>query len=281
MSQPLLLIENLFSATQFPGHTVSADEAADDYPASRAGRASRLASNRWEPTTANAEHWIRVECDQVRYADAIVIDRETNLLGYQVILEGSDDNFVTTAVEIFNGTLPSSPGGRIDDDLGCVTEELAWLKRFSGDAHRHWRLRIPAMGTDLIPQIGALWLGRAWQLAGPPDAPYADDYYQLAFTEVQIDSAWLGASAARSPRRLRMMLRLEDDSEYEQARYHIDGHYRRRRPLWVCWNPEEYAERAALFVPQPGPLGFNLTVDWPYRMGEITGIEHEPLLDGS
>lgn len=281
MSQPIVFVENLLSRQQFPLHSLGADEEAGIYPVERLARASRLDGNRWEPTTPNAPHSVTLTCDQIRAANMIALDRNTNLRGYTVSLQASDDGFSQSAITVFETTIPTIPGGRVDDLSGLMSEELAWLKRFPLDAHRYWRFHVTAMGADLVPRIGGLWLGRAWELSGPPDPPFADDDFQLSFTETPLETLWMAAGPPRRARLLRMLLRLEDDGDYDQARYHLTGHYGRRRPMWVIWSPDFAPERAALVVARPDELGFRYPEDWPYRVGEIQGIEHEPLLDGS
>lgn len=290
MAKPALFVENLFSLTQFVDNLVTADEDQADHEAELVGRASRLAGSGWIPPTTNVERKLQVECRQTdpdgttttqpRFADMLALDRNTNLRGFRVILEGSFDGFATAGTTIFDVTIPKVPGGDIDGALGCVTRERAWLKAFSGDAFPFWRFRIPVMGAGLAPQVGHLGLGRLWRLKEFVDRPFEDWTFQVRWAERDLESMWIGAGRPRRRRELRMALRLEDDAEYEQAEYHVVGHFAARRPMWAIMDLDE-PERAALATMRPGAIGFRSQTDgWFFRSGEVVGVEHEPLSGG-
>jgi hypothetical protein len=71
---------------------------------------------------------------------------------------------------------------------------------------------------------------------------------------------------------------LDTSEEYDQARYHILGHYARRRPMWIVPDVSQ-AERALLAIRPQERLAFPYERDWwRLRRGSIVYLEHEPLL---
>lgn len=65
MGTPLLLVENLFSRTQFPLHTVSANEEATNHEAFRVADGRRSPLDYWTPTTANNQAYVYVTSNQI------------------------------------------------------------------------------------------------------------------------------------------------------------------------------------------------------------------------
>ena len=286
MAKPRLLVKNFFNVLAYDENVVSANEEGAANPASRVGRGSRNPSNYWTPTTDNAAAWIQVRnldggSGVDRSADMIVIDRVHNLGGETVTLYKSDTGaFGGEEVSVFAATVPTTPD--TDADLaaanGVLTAEGAWLKSFAATSEEYWRLSIPAMGADLKPEIGGIYLGPSWNFAQHEDLPFQDETYEASWPERTLASLWVGAGEPRSRRILEMTLRLQNAAEYSNYRDHILDHYRKRRPMWVVHDQTNNAERGALFVlPSGQRIGFMETRDWHLRSGQIIGIEHEPL----
>ena len=280
MSKPILLAKNYFNALAYPDNTVSANEETAGAPASRVGRGSRDPANFWTPTTLNAVAWVQVQNDSARTADVIVIDRVHNLGGEGVTLKRSTTGaFAGEETTVFSATIPTTESSDADIDAanGVLTPEGAWLKRFTGVSDVYWRVEISAMGAGLKPEIGGLYLGEAWSLAQFEDLPFNDETYEVQFPERTLSSLWIGAGEPRSRRVLEMNLRLQSDAEYTEYRDNILTHYRKRRPMWVVHDPDNNAERGALFVvASGGRVGFMETREWHKRSGIIMGVEHEP-----
>lgn len=285
MEHPRLFVQNFFSTTQFPLNAVTAEEEMTGYPATRVGRGSRHVSNNWQPTTANSATWIQARNknesgDVARAADMIVLDRGHNLEGVTITLYGSDTGaFGGEETTIFTATIPSSvsSGGSLTAANGVLTPERAWLKAFTSQSFKYWRLSIPAMGADKKPLIVGLYLGPSWAFAQPQDDPFIDETYEISWSERTLDSLWIGAGVPRRRRVLQMRVRLENDAEYTKYRDNVLAHYSKRRPMWVIFDPGNNAERATLFVPRARALiGFGFQEGWPERMGSIEGLEHEP-----
>jgi hypothetical protein len=269
-----VLVENLFSVRQFPAHTVTAEEEASGFEVFRLANGRRSAADYWTPTTANSDTWAKVACTQVRAANMIVLDRGHNLAGYTAHLQVSSDGF-TTYETAFTGVLPSATApGDVDDALGVRTEEGAWLKRFDLRAGTHWRLYVPAMGASLKPQVVGLWVGLALELEYL-DLPYQDDRDDLVGALVESDTGWLGAGRMTQRRTHELRLVVHDHAGYDQVRYHLQGHFGARRPMWLL-HDQAQADRAVLVVRPQQSLGFGFEPGWGYRRGTLTYLEHEP-----
>ncbi len=175
MADPVFLIENYFSSSQFSTHVVSAIQEAAGKQAFRVGDGRRIQLDHWSSTSLNVEAWIKVDCVSTKSATGIALDRGHNLAGKSVVLERSANDSGWT--NVFTATIPATAAtdGDIDDANGITTDEGAWLKRFASVSDRYWRLRIPAMGADLKPEVVGLWVGNTWE-PGALTLPHQDEY---------------------------------------------------------------------------------------------------------
>jgi len=278
MSLPRFIVENAFSVTQFSGHTVVGDEEAAGHEAFRIANGRRSSFDYWTGNTANQQRTLTLDCAQTRSFDVCVLDRGHNLAGKQMLLECSNDNFGSTQT-VFDVTIPSTVGpSHVDDPNGVTTEEGAWVKHFSDRAARYWRLRIPAMGAGVTPSIVGAWLGLSYQPA-PFDLPFEPDGDELRAAETQTEAAWLGRNQPATVRGGTISMKLDSVAEYERARYHLQGHYGRGRPMWVIFD-EAQADRAVLAIRPTGRLAFGQTREWWYPNVQLPFVEHEPRRHG-
>ncbi len=285
MGQPCFLVENFFSRRMFPNHVGTgpngsfADEETAGSEAFRIANARRWGSDKWMPVTANAQHTLTVQCDRVRAANMVVLDRGHNLIGEEFILECSQDAGATWE-KIFDLILPTVVGpGTLDDLVGCRTEEGAWLIRFPQRAAPLWRIRIPAMGVGLLPQVVGLWLGQAWAPADGLRFPVAPDQTQLLVEDTVSEAGYRGRNAPGLVRTdvLNFKAASQGLYDYELGRYHIQSLFGAGRPMWILYDDEQ--THAAVLALRPGndTLGFARTPDWFYPTASVPWVEHEPL----
>jgi hypothetical protein len=204
----------------------------------------------------------------------LAIDREHNLDGKRIRLQHSDGGAWIDAVHtVF-------PAGHFNADLTAgdvLTEEGAYLVRFPAAAARHWRLLVEAGGdAEYRPSIGGLTLGRAWQPQLYPDLPYSDSSYELLHSSSESDAGWIGTGRVAKRRSGEIGLKLMP-GEDETARYHLEHHYARRRPMWIVFDPAR-ADRAIYAVHPQGPGGFGQQQGWHWRQTRLRYVEHEPAL---
>lgn len=280
MGFPVMLVENLYSQTQFASHVLLASEEASRSDVWRVATGRRSPADRWSTQTANVAAWAQVHCDQARPADMVALDRGHNLAGVQVLLQSSPDGAAwTTQV---TSTIPSTAGvsGSVDATHGVTTDEGAWVKRFTQATALYWRLWIPAMGAGLVPHVVGLWLGRSWQPAHYLGLPYDDHGQQLLAQETDPTPAgWRGSGPTARVRDGELPIALANDAEYDTVRYHIREHFHaRRRPMWILHDANR-AERAVLAVPPPGRLSFRYEQGWHSRQAVVPWVEHEPRMD--
>lgn len=278
IGMPVFLVENLFSDVQFSNHTISAEEEPSNNEAFRVATGRRSAQNMWTSSTANSDTWIKTVCDRVRGADMIAIDRGHNLAGYEILLQGSNDSF-TTSEDIFDITMPAvTAPGSIDDTLGVLTEEGAWLRRFSPvRSYESFRLYVPAMGAGLKPQIRGLYVGKSLS-PRPYDFPTYDEPFEPMMEVIESEAGWRGVNALTIRRQGTIGLRMRSVIEYDQARYHLVGHFARNRPMWVVF--DQYQADRSILVVQNGGFAFGFDGAWLYRRAlNIPWVEHEPQRD--
>jgi len=272
MSDPVLLIENHLSITQFGLHVLTPSEEATGTEAYRVADGRRSPLDRWTGVTLNVEYSLKWAMDRPRAADVIWCDR-----GYvcpRLILEYSDDNFATPAQAVFDITLPTaSMPGSIDSAFGVRTEEGCWIKRFPVRTASYGRIRIPAMGAGLKPSIVGLMVGLSWT-PGPLRRPFGPDRNALVVNETPTDSGWLGRGRAVKRREGSLGFMTTSECDYALGRYHID-HFDRGRPMVIVPNDEQ-AERSFVAVRQPPVHGLSREPSYYYEQGELPYVEWEP-----
>lgn len=277
MGRPIFLVENAFNLLQFPLHALAANEEASGHEAFRIANGRRSSLDYWTPTTLNVSANVKVTCDVSRTCDTFILDRGHNLGGKEVILERSDNDF-SSSTTVFDITLPSaSAPGDIDDANGVVNEEGAWLKRFSPAGALGWRIRVPAMGASLKPQIVGAWLGQAYS---PADIfrPLSVDGGTLYTQESASAMAWMG----RGPRNFRregdITLQFPDLTEYATARYHLHQRFHKEgRPMWIVFDDTKADVSLLALGPAGARWGFTREPQWFAERVSMPYLEHEPL----
>lgn len=270
---PWFLTDDLFDITQYPLHTVTAEEEPAGGEAHRfsAGRRDQLA----QASTANSDWWIKSAFGTVRAFDACALWVH-NLAGKTLRIECSDDDFTTTQT-IFNAALPSSPGaGDIDDQYGVLCENGMWLKRFSVRTANAVRIYSVAMGAGLKPAINGK-LGLSLSL-NQYDKPYIPSDAELVVKEETNESGWIG----RGPRRLRrngsIQIKTRTDYEYDQFRYHFEQRFLGGSSMVIAHDKTQ-AERAVMAVTTGRTSGFRAPgMEWPdsFRVGEFDWVQSDP-----
>lgn len=274
---PVLCAENLASRIQFPGHTVAGNEELTGFEAFRAATGRRSKYNYWQPVTANNPATYTITFDRVRAFNFWALDRGHNLAGITLTASISSDGFATSQT-IWSVAIPAVPGGSLDDPYGCATEEGAWVIRHPVAMGAAVRLSIPAMGSGVVPQIVGLYVGLAWS-RNKYDPPLNDESLEPLVQEYESPAGWIGRGAVTPRRSGAIRVRLDDNEEYEVARYHILGHFAAGRPMWIVHDPLQ-SDRAVLAIaPRGGTLGFpNDYQSWLQRKAEsMAWVEHEPL----
>jgi len=277
MGRPLMLVENLFSRRIFPDHALAASstESGLDVRYVGTGRRQR-ALNRWAPATTNADAYVQVTFDRPRAFDHLFIDRDSNVAGYSVQVRVSSDGF-TTYTTAGSATMPSTvyPYARLSDGVPIRTEEGAIGWRLGKHVGTSVRIFVPAMGAGLKPEFVGLHLGLAFRPEYPPVFPFSHGKIRLNYEVERSPQATAAAGVIGKLREGVMSLKLASRSEYALARYHIEGLFYSRKPMWLAADDEE-AEKARYVVAPPGVAGFELRQDWSEYQGEIPYEEHEP-----
>lgn len=273
---PVFLVDNVYNHYAYPGHVVSATEEPTGNEAWRVATGRRHSLDKWTATTTNSTCVVTVTCASTCTADMIAIDRGHNLAGESIVVRGSTNG--TDYSTIASITVPSaSATADIDDTNGVLTEEEAFLKRWTDTEYSWYQLQIPSMGAGLVPEIVGLWIGlsfetRIW------DFPWTEDEGVPMATVVETEAGWQGTGHVTPRRQGTIGLRLRTDAEYTTARSDILKQFGyKRRPMWIV--PEDsQGDRAVLAVPN-GPISFRHDGAWPFRRTQFNWIEHEPKRD--
>jgi hypothetical protein len=275
----LVLAENLLLDAQFPGRLLVADQEASGLTVDKVANARRHPGDRWQATTANADHTITLTTDELRAASCLVIDRASNHLGKRFVLETSNDAFVTVRT-VFDVTLPLVPGGQPGDALGCVTDEGAWIKTFPTEAAYGWRLTSKAMGAGIVPQLTGVWLGLAWQPVNLLlNYPSQDEAYAVASASTVSPYGWRGRFRPAVARSGQLVIDPGDEAEFDLIRYHLLGLMGVGGfPAWICWDRASGGRKAFLgSLPDSTTLDLSRVKESAYRRLTLPFLEEQPL----
>ncbi|HWO88448.1 MAG TPA: hypothetical protein VNL98_04785 [Gemmatimonadales bacterium] len=278
----LVMAENLFSGGvggQYPGHTITAEEEPSGNEAYRVATARRAGTNKATATTANSPWWVRSVFDRVRAHNCCILDRGHNLGGKTLELRTTLDatDFTGTFETAFDITLPSisMPGG-IDNGLGVVTEEGAWIKRYGTRTGKAIELFIDAMGANLKPEIVGLYVGLAVEF-DYFEEPGADETFELLSLVVHTESGWIGRGRRTKRRRGEFRIKLTTQAEYEEdARLQVMGLFADGVPMWIVPNTNDASRAFLAVVPPEAIVAATFPPEWPAREVVIPFVEHEP-----
>lgn len=261
--------ENFFDELQFPLHTLSASSEAAGFEAFHVATGRRYPSDRWSPSTANADHWVQANCDQSRAANFCAIDRYSNHLDKRFVVQCSSDAMVTieTAWGIPPGTtvtVPKTIGGTPGGSSGVLTSEGAWLKTWvASAAGTSWRLYSFAMGANITQQIVGAWIGQAWMPTDFVIADHADDEsVGVGYNMTQSSSGWKGRTRSSRVRSGSITVRLDSQLDFDMVRYQVLGLYAGGSPAWLCFDREGGAHKAMLVSCPTGLLDFGAKQSW-------------------
>lgn len=273
--QLILCAENLLNVVQFPNHTLVASSEASGYTVDRLANGRRQAADHFEPNNTNTDVTITGTFDQPRGFNFVAIDRNSNHKGYRYQQLGSDDAFAsasnTRTIWDVN-TIPLIPGGAIDGSVGCVTDEGAWLKTSSSDAHSYVRVTSKAMGSGLKPQITGLWVANAFVPSNKTSRfPVQEESFDVSFMQSKSPYGFQGRGPIATGRSGVLTLRLTSTFDEPAIRYHVLNLYKRGFPMWICWRKSDAPWRALLATCPPGArLAFEQDADWPWPFKKIT-----------
>lgn len=277
MAGPLFLSENFWNTQMFPGHTITSSEDLDNYEDWKVGVGRRSITNYWSPFTPNTAHWNQAQCDRIRGANCCFIDRNSNLAGYEVILQTSYDGLSPWAAA-FDVTLPTASvtNSLSDTSYGVRTEEGAWGILFPQYSGLYWRLYVPAMGVGLLPNVGGLYVGMAYQPLNGFLLPWGEDQTVQTMETMRTPYGWRGRGARGDAHSGQISFKLLLDEEYDLARTHLQGYYGSGAPTWVCYDQAQ-GDRSFLISRPDGPLGVSFLPNWFPRQVSFSYLEHDPL----
>lgn len=278
---PAFLVENLGSQIQFPSVVLTGNEELAGHEAYHVANGRRDQAQYWSPITPNNPAYLNYALDRTRACDMVALDRGHNLGGVACSLQCSNDNWTTTET-VFTATIPTvaQPGAGLDGANGVTTEEGAWIKRFPVRAALYWRWAIAAMGSNVVPQVVGLWLGKGFYSAAQSDwlftVPTSPDGGTLQGFEASSEAGWVGRGQQTERREGVIPLKLVSAFNYDLARYHLQAVFGLGRPMWVVFDDSQ-AERAFLVIRPQAQFGFRREQLWAFPQALIPYQEHEPL----
>lgn len=277
MGLPAFLVDNLWSVRQYLNNALTANEEAIGAEVFRIADGRRSRRDNWTPLTTNAVATITADAVTTIQPTGLFLDRDHNMAGEVVELRRSTDDFSGSDVLVFSATIPAAAavGGDIDDANGITTDEGAWIKRFAATtATRYWRLRFPAMGTDLKPRIVGSILGEFWE-PGRVYRPVTDEDDELRTKEISTSWGWSARTIQIRQRVGTLNFRLESAAAYDDAAIHIRDNFGQGR-LMVIIHDDERGERAVLAQRTLGRAGFQFPPNWGNRAAIVPWSEYEP-----
>lgn len=278
MAPPIWLVDNLFDLAFYPSNILTPTE--ETVPGFEAFRVTdgRRDETYWTPITNNIEHKLTLQQNVARTATMIVLDRGHNLATEVVHLEYSDNGSAwTTHVTV---TIPSTIGGLLTDTNGAVTNEGAWAKTFTAQQRLWWRLRIPAMGANLRPQITGLHVGLSFQQLRSLPFPYSDSEVDLFRRQVESSAGRIGRSFTYKRRRGTVVVRSDSDAEYTGTYYPwLEQLFRdKSAPAWLLLEPSTPFKDLLQVLSADAAWAFSVDYDtWTFPLASIPWVENAPL----
>lgn len=284
MGRPVFLADNLFNVRTYPGHSLVASTTATgtDILNLSSGRRVRGLSG-WSASALNTEATLRAECNRLRAANLLFVDRDHNLdaagtpqLGIRI----SNDDFATSS-ELGPWDIPANPvpHSSLYEDGLIRTHEGALLAWFELDVGWEWEVFVPAMGAGVRPELAGLMLGKLWTTVHQQQQPASlgSGQVDLLYDVRRSPQAQAAAGEIGALVRDEIDLQLENYDEYLEGVYPIADLYFHRKAM-VIIPDDEQAENAILAVAPPGRHGFRVDPDWGWPQVTIPYEETEPEL---
>lgn len=281
MGRPAFFVDNLLNPRIYPDHVVTASSTASgtSVRALSAGRRRRGLTG-WYASELDTAAYVWANFNQPRAFDFLWIDRDHNLSGEQVGLGMSDDQF-TTQVSLTTQTVPSvaSPNTRLRSGTLFRTNEGALGWYLGLQVAHEVRIRFPAMGTGLRPEIAGMGIGMLWSPTHAAQKPYAPSRPTPIRSQPRSEFAQWTGGAFGSYRQGTLALKCSSFWEAETGRLHIESLYAERGHGMVTIPDDEAAERAVFgFCPPGSPVGFEVSGDWGYPQVRIPVNEEDPVI---
>lgn len=273
MARFTMLSENFFNIHTFRGHTITASTFQAGNEPWRVGTGRRSSRNAWiSPTTGS--QYVRVDCDEVRAADTLVLDRGHNLASVSIQFTNSTAAGWGTAKAV---TLPTKTYPNLKLTEGARTPEGAYIVQFGTSTGtpvaKHWRILCATTATGKPKVVGA-YLGKSFSPAADALRPWDDDTVEMQRTEVVSPEYWTAGSRVAVRRVGSLQTRLTD-AEGDFARYHVRDLYWQGELAWFTPNVDD-AQRTVLGTAPSGARGLTYPEDWPTRVLGIEWVEHQP-----
>ena len=266
--EPIVMVDNILSVTQYPGHTLSATEEAQGNPIARIADGRR--DEFWTGTTENLQQDIICVLDRVRLVDYIALDWAHNLttINFQVSNGTVKYALPTTTVP------PVGSFGSLLDPNGTRTYDQAWLAVFPPVQLTELTITIPA-AAGFIPRISNLMIGLSGRLRAEVRQGWSQTTRQLLGDTVQTPSGYRGVSTLGSRQRGTVRVRSKGDLHGDEVEWHLVNNFGRGRPMWVCHDAAQGFRSVFTYSPL-GTTGTELAAGWFWPQGEFPYVEEQP-----
>jgi hypothetical protein len=273
---PLLLVDNAFDPTLYPGAVLDATSEAVGREAFRVAdyRRDRTWWQAANDVGVGSLHRIRVHLPAAVSPDFLFLDRGHNLAGQSITLLGGDDG--ATWPHSVTPIVPSAVGGSPTSPSMCQTEEGAAFTLFAAlPAHAWWELGIPATG-GFIPIVTGLIVGARTQLAGYSNT-FDEDAGGRTQPSQQSTAGYRANDRTYSWRTVTLGLESIGATVYDaQMRTLRSRLFDLNQPFVCAMDYGTHPERAWMYTYDGASWG--MPKSRVYRSGRIVGREHMPRL---
>lgn len=186
----------------------------------------------------------------------------------------------------FDLTIPTGASGTLSATTGLVTEETAWAKRYTSISARYSRLRIPAMGAGLVPNVAGLHLGLSFQLGGPVESGVAPRMNRTFFSEAQSQAGRVGRSRTFVRREGTLVIPADTQAEYtDTLEPQLEQLYRDQSAVaWILIDTTRQPQTFFQIInPADAFWGFSYGVQvaggaWPHPVARMPYIENSAFI---
>lgn len=159
---------------------------------------------------------------------------------------------------------------------GAITEDGAWGYTWTAlSAQLYHRLRIPAMGTGLVPVIVGAWLGTAYQPAFLY-MPSSDDGATFTRPGNMTEWGWRGGGPSVVTRDGTLNIKFDSTADYTTARLFLVKQFAAGRPMWICHDQAQADRTILAMFPDGARIDPRFDSGWFPRQVQLPYAEHEP-----
>ncbi len=265
---------------QYTGHTLTAEEEAENHEVDRIANHRRSADDHWAPTTSNSVTYVRCVFDRLRAFNFVALDRGHNYGGLaleiKTTIAATDFSGAHTVVSDVVVPTVSAPAGLHAGGWVHTREGADLLLLDTPAAGMAVEFAFDDMGAGLKPQMVGMQAGLGVTVERDEELPTTDRTVTLSYVERMSASGWIGRGRRSRVRAGAIRYNTPHAYEYELTALALtmdlysDGY-----PMWIAHDEAGRGDLAFLAAMPPGALDWGFSSSTGWRAATIPFREHQ------